>query len=300
MAVFFVRSKKPPCDKMSGVGQFIIGKCVMAKAIHVLHLSERARCYGTDKKTKGLVGLVVKNVNIPTATGRASWVFRIWFHLGDGQTKLHELSVRSVKKSPAPVIREEEQEITDSLPIDGWLRLDTIAVQVDKDNIQAPNNGGEAPTHIVPNPDNIIQLPIPPNNQEVEETQPVLSSEDELVPVLQTMHIVPDHTALLPVPPVPNPDPTDADPILCTNHEYNWYNYNNPDNLPLNGRVQAKKWVIRLPTGDRLDQSGYISKDYLPMDYFFFSFPTEKINLTIRLTNYCLPNGLSILLTQFI
>ena len=102
------------------------------------------------------------------------------------------------------------------------------------------------------------------------ETQPVLPAEDELLPVLQPMTIVTDHTALLPVPPVPNTDPTYADPILSTNHEYTWYKYNNPDNLPLNGRVQAKKWGIRLPTGDCLDQSGDTSKYYSPMDYFFF------------------------------
>ena len=92
------------------------------------------------------------------------------------------------------------------------------------------------------------------------------------------MPIVPDHTALLPVPPVPNPAPTDADPILSKNYEYNWYNYNNPDNLPLNGRVRAKKWGIRLPSGDRLDQSGGISKDYSPMDYFSFHFQVSKLS----------------------
>ena len=169
--------------------------------------------------------------------------------------------------APAPVIHEETQEITeeqeilDAVPIDGRLRVDTIAVQVDEDEIQAPNNGGESPTAIVPNPDQIIQPPVPPHNEEVAETQPVLPAEYELLPVLQPMPIVTDHTALLPVPPVPNPAPTDADPILSTNHEYNWYKYNNPDNLPLNGRVRAKKWVIRLPSSDRLDQSGDISKD---------------------------------------
>ena len=102
------------------------------------------------------------------------------------------------------------------------------------------------------------------------------------------MPIVPDHTTLLPVPPLPNPAPTDSDPILSTNHEYNWYKYNNPDNLPLNGRVRAKKWGIRLPSGDHLDQSSDISKDYSPMDYFFFSFPSEHIDLTIRIKNSCL------------
>ena len=68
------------------------------------------------------------------------------------------------------------------------------------------------------------------------------------------MPIVPDHTALFPVPPIPNPTPTNADPILSTNHEHNWYKYNNPDNLPLNGRVQAKKWVIWLPSGEEITE----------------------------------------------
>ena len=104
----------------------------------------------------------------------------------------------------------------------------------------------------------------------MEETQHVLTSEYELLQLLQPMPIVPDHTALFLVPPVPNPAPTNADPILSTNHEYNWYKYNNHGNLPLNGRVRAKKWGIWLPTGDCLDQSGDILKYYSPMDFFLF------------------------------
>ena len=161
----FCSSRKSLFEKMSDVGRFVIGKCVTARAIHVLHLSECARSYGSDKKTNRLVGLVVKNVNIPTSTGRASWFVWVWLHLGGGHTKLHELSVRSVKKAPTPLIHEEEQEITeeheipDAVPIDGRLRVDTIAVQIDEDEIQAPKNGGESTTPIVPNPDQII-LPL--------------------------------------------------------------------------------------------------------------------------------------------
>ena len=113
----FCLFKKSLFEKMSDVGQFVIGKCVTAKAIHVLHLSECACCYGSDKKTKRLVALVVTNTNITTATGRSSWFVRVWFHLGGGQKKLHELSVWSVNKAPTPVIHEEEQDITDAVPI---------------------------------------------------------------------------------------------------------------------------------------------------------------------------------------
>ena len=52
----------------------------------------------------------------------------------------------------------------DAVHIDGRLQVDTISVRVEEDEIHAPNNGGEAPTPIVPNPDQIIQPPIPPNN----------------------------------------------------------------------------------------------------------------------------------------
>ena len=64
---------------MGDVGRFVIGEYVTAKAIHVLHISECAYSYGSDKKTKGLVGLVVTNFNIPTSTGRASWFVWIQF-----------------------------------------------------------------------------------------------------------------------------------------------------------------------------------------------------------------------------
>ena len=136
----FCLSKKSFSEKMSHVGRFIIGEFVTAEAIHVLHLSECARHYGSGGKTKRLDSLVITNVNKPNANGRAILFVRVRFHLGGGKTNLHELSVRSVKKSAAPVICEEEHEIPDAVPIDGRLRVDTIAVQVHKDEFQAPNN----------------------------------------------------------------------------------------------------------------------------------------------------------------
>ena len=85
--------------------------------------------------------------------------------------------------------------------MDGY-ELIQLQYKSNKDEIQVPNNGGESTTHVVPNPDQIIQPPVPPNNEEVVETQPVITAEDELLPVLQTLPIVPDHTALLTVLPM--------------------------------------------------------------------------------------------------
>jgi len=40
-----------------------------------------------------------------------------------------------------------------------------------------------------------------------------------------------------------------------------------------------------LPTGDCLNQGGVIASEYLPMDYFFFSFPIQQKEVTMHLTN---------------
>ena len=102
MAVFFVRRKKS-LFRENGRCRLICN-CRMryAQSNTCPPPSECSRRYGSDKKTKQLVGLVVTNVNIPTSTGRAIWFAQVRFHLGRGHTKLHELSVRSAKKAPTP------------------------------------------------------------------------------------------------------------------------------------------------------------------------------------------------------
>ena len=78
---------------MSTAERFPIGSYCTAKAIHVMHLSECARRYGSEKKTKMLNGEVVNTRNKCTETGRASWFVRARYHLGEGQTKLAEINV---------------------------------------------------------------------------------------------------------------------------------------------------------------------------------------------------------------
>ena len=93
---------------------------------------------------------------------------------------------------------------------------------------------------------------------------PIPPAQDGLVP-----HTVPpalDRVSKLPVPPVP-PNPVE-DPILYKNHEYNWYKHKKPDKLPINRQLLSKSWVIRLPTGYFLDDSGDISNGYSPIYYF--------------------------------
>ena len=79
---------------MSAAKRFPIGSFCIVRAFHVLHLSECARCYGSEKNKKMLDGEVMDMINKHTETGRASWFVRTWFHLVEDQTKMVELNVR--------------------------------------------------------------------------------------------------------------------------------------------------------------------------------------------------------------
>ena len=116
---------------MSAEERYSIGSYVTSKVIQVVNLLEFARRYGSEKKSKLLDGEVVNTRNKPTETGRASWFVRAWFHLGEGQTKLAEINVRSVKKADAPIIRLEEPQTPVALPVGRRETIDTVAVVVE-------------------------------------------------------------------------------------------------------------------------------------------------------------------------
>ena len=68
-----------------------------------------------------------------------------------------------------------------------------------------------------PLPDNHVISPIAPENETIDAVQP----------------------ADLP----PSPTANEArEPVLSLNHGYKWYKYDNPNHLPINGRVHAKQW----------------------------------------------------------
>ena len=55
--------------------------------------------------------------------------------------------------------------------------------------------------------------------------------------------------------------------------------------MPINGRVHAKQWQIRRPSGDTISENGDVTREFSPLDYFLCSFPEEQTILTLRMTN---------------
>ena len=105
----------------------------------------------------------------------------------------------------------------------------------------------------------------------------------------------------LPHPPLPPADTTvchsprllenEKKGVMSTNHGAEWHEYNNPDNIPLNGRVPKKKLGIRLYMGEVVYESDDIQNRYSPLDYFLMSFPLEQMKLHIKETNAQLRNA---------
>ena len=68
-------------------------------------------------------------------------------------------------------------------------------------------------------------------------------------------------------------------------HGCKWYNYNDADNIALNGKVPHNKWGIRLHSGEVLYQNGDVQQMYSPLDYFMMSFPDKQMQLCLNETN---------------
>ena len=55
--------------------------------------------------------------------------------------------------------------------------------------------------------------------------------------------------------------------------------------MPINGRVHAKQWRIRRPSGDTISENGDMTREFLLLDYFLCSFPDKQTILNLRTTN---------------
>ena len=76
-----------------------------------------------------------------------------------------------------------------------------------------------------------------------------------------------------------------TDGVVDTVHDCEWYQYDNVDHNPLNGKVLKKKWGIRLHSGEILYQNDDIQHMYSPLDYFLMSFPNAQMELCLIETN---------------
>ena len=77
----------------------------------------------------------------------------------------------------------------------------------------------------------------------------------------------------------PSPTANEAvDTLRSLNHGYKWYKYNNPNHLPINGRVHAKQWRFRRPSGDTISENCDVNREFSPLGVFMsFSRRTNSI-----------------------
>ena len=106
-----------------------------------------------------------------------------------------------------------------------------------------------------------VVVPIPPFPLPENPVIPPIAPDNETIDVVQ--------------PADPPPSPTaneDRDPVLSLNHGYKCHKYDNPNDLPTNGRAHAKQCRTRRPSGGTISENGNVTCDFLPLDYFLCYF----------------------------
>ena len=242
--------------------------------------------------------------NKKTKSGRNSRHIRAKFDLGGGSTKIADINIRSIQAAPeeeSGTIEEQsvavavvEESMVPNSAVDDGVDADAVAVPEDDAtpsstadtttldcaqsllgdmNITDDNNGTENAVEHTNE-----KAPNAPNAADETEQE---QSENDTVMLEDN-----DSNANPPAEMTVQEESSPAtDGIIDTVHDCEWYEYDNVDHIPLNGKVPKKKWGIRLHSGEILYQNGDIQHMYSPLDYFLMSFPNEQIDLCLIETN---------------
>ena len=270
--------------------KFNIGDAIEAKAIHITSEAECARRYGSNSKTKLLNGKVTAIINHPSASGRRSWHVTGRYDLGGGVLKsatLHVRSVQAISSAVGGATRTTAVGGSTSTTTVGGATTTGTTVGGATIAVGATTGVGEGATTTAVGGATTVAVGVT--------TSAVGGATTIVVAVGASTESVGASTesvgATTTAPVIPVMPPLDT--IVSTNHGCNWYSYNNPDDLPLNGPVRPIKWSIRFPNGNTMNQSGDINNDEMGvLDYCFCSMPQEQIDHTLNMSNELLRKNL--------
>ena len=81
-----------------------VGARVIAKTCHITALSECSRRYGSNSKSKLLIGVVFKISGDKLASGHLRMILHARFDLGGGILKSSKINLRSCRLDPGPIL----------------------------------------------------------------------------------------------------------------------------------------------------------------------------------------------------
>ena len=270
------------------------GDRIVAKATFVTSLAECTRRYGSNNKSKLLTRKVISVVNKATKGGRNSRHVRARFDLGGGITKVADVNIRSVSSAPVEATKARESLVEDVVDVGEQEAVSEVAAG--NNSATAGNNigtvgmvDGDATTiasiasqtvNSTLHTTQVLLEGISIDNNNTNEPEIVVANAEEEDDDDETMLEDNSFTANE-TPPVNRNDRG----VVAVAHKCEWYNYNNKNNIPVNGKVHKKKWGIRLHSGEVLYQHSDIQHMYSPLDYFMMSFPNEQMELCLLETN---------------
>ena len=232
------------------------GDSIVAKATHVTSLVECTRHFGKRNKSKLINGTVLSIYNKKTKSGRNSRQVRAKFDLGGGSTKIADVNIRSIQAAPeeeSGTVEEQsvavavvEESMVPNSAVDDGVDADAVAVPEDDAtpsstadtttldcaqsllgdmNITDDNNGTE----------NAVENTNKKASNAADETEE--QSENDTV-MLEDAN---DSNANPPAEATVQEELSPAtDGVIDTVHDCEWYQYNNADHIPLNGKVPKK------------------------------------------------------------
>ena len=288
------------------IKSFENGDSIVAKATHVTSLAECTRRFGKRNKSKWINGTVLSIYNKKTKTGRNSRHVRAKFDLGGGSYKIADVNIRSIQAAPeeeSGAVEEQpvavavgEEEVVPNSAVDDGVDADAVAVPVDDATPVAVDASSTADTTLDCAQSLLGDMAITDDNgtenavENTTEKAPNADTEAEEqsgddVMLEDNSNPPAETTVQEESSPAIDEAPATDESLVDIVHECEWYQYDNADHIPLNGKVPKKKWGIRLHSGEVLYQNGDVQHMYSPLDYFLMSFPNAQMDLCIIETN---------------
>jgi hypothetical protein len=79
--------------------------------------------------------------------------------------------------------------------------------------------------------------------------------------------------------------PNDADVVVTTAHEREWYKYDAAIGASINGQVPYREWGLHIPTREVWRDGDNSDETITHLEVFLQMFPTQQLNNTFTLMN---------------
>ena len=248
----------------------VLGALVTTKATHVTNATECARRYGSNAKTKILVGTVTEViVDRSNPTNRAQTYIVADWELGTGRTKSSKVHIRFISL--------KADEVAETGPLITMDHVYQAIASLEDNNDDNDNNNDAAPIdNDEPMGDGTEAAPEPP--VEVPAEPPVEQPAPAVAETVIANHLM-EEAAIEAARQVVRDLP------IVEVHGRQWFTYPGDYGANFNGAIPYREWGLRLPTGEVWREGCNDDETITRLDVFLQMFPSRQLISCWQLTN---------------